>query len=491
MDCRLMRVLFATSEAFPLIKTGGLADVSGSLPRALLALGHDLRLVLPAYRAVLDQLPRSTLKTIASVAVGAYSASVLETRMPRTRLKVWLVHCPALFDRPGDPYHDALGRPWPDNDQRFLLFSRVVALLALDRCALDWRPDILHGNDWQTGIALALLSLEAQRPGTVFTIHNLAYQGLFPYESFAASGLPPQLWHYSALEFHGQWSFIKGGLAFADRINTVSPTYAREIQTETFGAGLATLLQHRRSALSGILNGIDTDAWNPGTDAHLVQRYNRRTLTAKTRNKLALQEQLGLTQDAGVPLMGFVGRLVEQKGVDWLLDVLPQVLAQNVQLALLGSGAPQYEAALQALAVRFPGAVSINVGYSEALAHRIEAGVDLFLMPSRFEPCGLNQMYSLRYGTLPVVHRVGGLADTVVDPADDEATANGFVFSDPSPGALAGALARALQSYRDEAAWRRLQLRGMGLDFSWRGSAAAYQRLYEEVLQDRGAQLSG
>lgn len=486
-----MRVLFATSEAFPLIKTGGLADVSGSLPRALLALGHDMRLVLPAYRAVLDQLPRNALKTIASVTIGEYSASVLETRMPRTRLKVWLVHCPALFDRPGDPYHDAQGRPWPDNDRRFLLFSRVVALLALDRCDLGWRPDILHGNDWQTGIALALLSLEAQRPGTVFTIHNLAYQGLFPYEAFATSGLPPQLWHYSAFEFHDQWSFIKGGLVFADRINTVSPSYAREIQTEAFGAGLATLLQHRRADLSGILNGIDTDAWNPGTDPHLAQRYNRRTLTAKTHNKLALQQQLGLAQDADVPLMGFIGRLVEQKGIDWLLDVLPQVLAQNVQLVLLGSGAPQYEAALRQLAARFPGAVSINVGYSEALAHRIEAGVDLFLMPSRFEPCGLNQMYSLRYGTLPVVHRVGGLADTVVDPADDEATANGFVFSDPSPGALAGALARALQSYRDQAAWRQLQLRGMGLDFSWRGSAAAYQRLYEDVLQDRGAQLSG
>lgn len=486
-----MRVLFAASEAFPLIKTGGLADVSGSLPRALLALGHDVRLLLPAYRAVLEQLPRKTLKTIATLVLFDQPVTLLETRLPRTRLKVWLVHCPAYFDRPGDPYHDAQGQPWVDNDRRFLLFSQVIQLLALDRCTLGWQPDIVHCNDWQTGMVPALLSLESRRPATVFTIHNLAYQGLFPFEAFAANDLPPQLWHYSALEFHGQWSFIKGGLVFADRINTVSPTYAREIQTEAGGAGLATLLQHRRAALSGILNGIDTDAWNPGTDPYLVQRYNRRTLVAKTRNKLALQEQLGLQQDATTPLLGFVGRLVEQKGIDWLLEVLPTVLAQNVQLALLGSGAPQYESALRQLARDYPTAVSINVGYSEALAHRIEAGADLFLMPSRFEPCGLNQMYSLRYGTLPVVHRVGGLADTVVDDADAAIGANGFVFSEPSASAFAETLARALQCYGNTDAWRELQIRGMSQDFSWRASALAYQALYEDALQARAPQLSG
>lgn len=484
-----MRVLFATSEAFPLIKTGGLADVSGALPRALLALGHDVRLVLPAYRTVLEQLPRTAVKTIATLAIGEHAIQLLETRLPRTRLKVWLVHCPALFDRAGDPYHDAAGRPWDDNDRRFLRFSQTIALLALDRCGLDWRADVLHCNDWQTGLAPTLLSLEAQRPATVFTIHNLAYQGLFPYESFAATGLPPHLWHYSALEFHGQLSFIKGGLVFADRINTVSPTYAREIQTEAFGAGLAPLLQHRRAALSGILNGIDSDAWNPGTDPHLAQRYNRRTLSSKTNNKLALQEQLGLAQDADAPLLGFVGRLVEQKGVDWLLEALPALLRQGAQLALLGSGAPHYEDALRRLAKAHPRSMAATIGYSEALAHRIEAGVDLFLMPSRFEPCGLNQMYSLRYGTLPVVHRVGGLADTVVDASD--ADGNGFVFDQPSATALTATLARALQSYGDTAQWRQLQLRGMGRDFSWRVSALAYQQLYEDALQARAAQLSG
>jgi starch synthase len=491
-----MRVLFATSEAFPLIKTGGLADVSGSLPRALLAQEHDVRLLLPAYRTVLEQLPRKMLKSIATFAVGEHVITLLETRLPRTRLKVWLVHSPALFDRPGDPYHDAYGQPWPDNDRRFLVFCQVAALLARDRCNLAWQPDILHCNDWQTGLAPALLSLERQRPATVFTVHNLAYQGLFSYASFAASGLPHYFWHYSALEFHNQWSFIKGGLVFADRLNTVSPTYAQEIQTEEFGAGLAALLQYRRNALSGILNGIDADAWNPGTDPHLVQRYNRRTLTAKTSNKLALQEQLGLTPDAAAPLLGCVGRLVEQKGIDWLLEVLPAALAQGAQLALLGSGAPEYEAALQRLARLYPSAVSVNVGYSEALAHRIEAGADLFLMPSRFEPCGLNQMYSLRYGTLPLVHRVGGLADTVVD-VEAGAEANGFVFAEPSAAALAATLARALQIYGeqhsgdDQRGWRQLQLRGMSQDFSWRSSAAAYQRLYEDALQARATQLSG
>lgn len=484
-----MRVLFATSEAFPLIKTGGLADVSGALPRALLSLDHDVRLVLPAYRAVLAQLPRGAIRTIATLAIGEHPLQLLETRLPRTRLKVWLVHCPPLFDRAGDPYHDELGRTWADNDRRFLRFSQVIALLALDRCGLGWQPDIVHCNDWQTGLAPALLSLESQRPATIFTIHNLAYQGVFPYESFAASGLPAHLWHYSALEFHGQMSFIKGGLAFADRINTVSPTYAQEIQTEAFGAGLDMLLRHRRAALSGILNGIDTDAWNPGTDQHLVQRYNRRTLTAKTRNKLALQEQLGLATDAQAPLLGFVGRLVEQKGVDWLLATLPDALEQNVQLVLLGSGASHYEDALQRLAVAYPRSVSVNIGYSEALAHRIEAGADLFLMPSRFEPCGLNQMYSLRYGTVPLVHRVGGLADTVIDA--DAADGNGFVFDSPSAAALGDTLARALQNYGDSARWRALQLRGMGQDFSWRASALAYQQLYLEALQGRGTQLSG
>ncbi|HSB95577.1 MAG TPA: glycogen synthase GlgA [Spongiibacteraceae bacterium] len=486
-----MRVLFATSEAFPLIKTGGLADVSGSLPRALLALGHDVRLIMPAYRSVIDKIPSKATKTIAVITIAEQTATIIETRLPGARLKVWLVACAAYFDRPGDPYHDAQNQPWTDNDARFLLFARVVAQLALDRCALAWRPDIVHCNDWQTGLVPALLSFEANRPATIFTIHNLAYQGLFSYASFAASGLPAALWHYAALEFYDQWSFIKGGLVFADRINTVSPSYAAEIQTAAYGAGMEALLQHRRAALSGILNGIDIDAWNPGTDPHIAQRYNRRTLNMKVHNKLALQEQLGLQKSAATPLLGFVGRLVEQKGVDWLLAILPAILAQGVQLALLGSGAPRYEAALQQLALQNPQSVSINLGYSEALAHRIEAGTDIFLMPSRFEPCGLNQMYSLRYGTLPVVHRVGGLADTVIDAGTQAATAgNGFSFNEPSAVAFEATLARALQIYRQPDAWRLLQLRGMSEDFSWRSSARAYQQLYEDALQARAAQFS-
>jgi starch synthase len=485
-----MRVLFATSEAFPLIKTGGLADVSGSLPRALLALDHDVRLVLPAYRTVVEKLPKKSVKTIAVLTLAEHIVTVLETRLPGTRLKVWLVACPVYFDRPGDPYHDEENQTWPDNDARFLLFSRAVALLAMDRCALAWRADIVHCNDWQTGLVPTLLNLEPQRPATIFTIHNLAYQGLFPYASFAASGLPPQLWHYAALEFYDRWSFIKGGLIFADRINTVSPTYAVEIQAAANGAGLDDLLRHRRAALSGILNGIDTDAWNPGTDPHIAQRYNRRTLNLKVQNKLALQKQLGLREDADTPLLGFVGRLVEQKGIDWLLEILPAALEQNAQLVLLGSGAARYEEALQQLALQYPASVSVNLGYSEALAHRIEAGADLFLMPSRFEPCGLNQMYSLRYGTLPVVHNVGGLADTVLDAGDGTHDGNGFSFSEPTVEAFEATLARALQIYRDGKHWRRLQLRGMGQDFSWRSSALAYQQLYEDALRARAAQLS-
>ena len=480
-----MRVLFATSEAYPLIKTGGLADVSGSLPRALLSLGHDVRVLLPAYTDAVTKARTVGLKKISELNLDGHTVNVLETRLPGTRVKTWLLDCPMLFDRPGNPYLDDSGQPFLDNDRRFLLLSRATAELAVNRGGCDWQPDVLHCNDWQTALAPALLSTETERPATIFTIHNLAYQGLFSYDTFLATQLPSHFWNYDALEFHGQLSFIKGGIVFADRVNTVSPTYAQEIQTPQFGYGLDGLLRHRGPHLSGILNGIDDEEWNPGTDKYLEHRYNRRALAPKMQNKRALQRELNLPCDEAIPVIGFIGRLVEQKGVDWLLDCLDALLAHNAQLVLLGSGEQQYETVLRDIAEKYPQQIAVTIGYNEMLAHRIEAGADIFLMPSRFEPCGLNQMYSLRYGTVPLVHRVGGLADTVVDlnaNTSAEGTANGFVFISPTADAMRDTLVRALQAFADKKCWRQVQLNGMTRDFSWRYSAQAYEQLYRDAL---------
>ncbi len=482
-----MRILFATSEAYPLIKTGGLADVSGSLPRALLSLGHDMRVLMPAYADALTKARSVGVKKVSRLNLYGHTVDVLETRLPRTRVKTWLLDCPELFDRTGNPYLDSNGQPFHDNDRRFLILSRAAAELALNRGGCHWQPEVLHCNDWQTALAPALLSLEAQRPAAIFTIHNLAYQGLFSYKTFLTTQLPSHFWNYDALEFHNQFSFIKGGIVFADRVNTVSPTYAQEIQTAQFGYGLDGLLRYRGAHLSGILNGIDDEEWNPGTDKYIEHRYNRRTLAPKMQNKLALQRELNLPCDSTIPVFGFIGRLVEQKGIDWLLTCIDTLITHNAQLVLLGSGEQSYETALRDIAKKYPQQIAVTIGYNETLAHRIEAGADLFLMPSRFEPCGLNQMYSLRYGTVPLVHRVGGLADTVVDTNDAsiaEGTANGFVFGHPAADAMRDALIRALQTHADKTRWRQIQLNGMTRDFSWRCSAQTYEQLYRDALND-------
>ncbi|HSH28318.1 MAG TPA: glycogen synthase GlgA, partial [Thiohalobacter sp.] len=410
------------------------------------------------------------------------------TRLPDSRLRVWLVDIPEYFDRPGNPYLGPDGQDWPDNAQRFHAFARTVVELALDRAGLDWQPDLVHCNDWQTGLVPALLSLEPTRPATVFTLHNLAYQGLFPWETFRDLGLPGHWWSLHALEFHGQLAFIKGGLVFADWITTVSPTYAREIQTPAFGGGLEGLLRVRADRLRGILNGVDYRIWNPAQDPHLPQPYHSRSLAGKAVNKAQLQREFGLPRQPQAPLLAHIGRLVEQKGVDLLLACLPRLLASGAQLVLLGSGQPQLEADLRALRDRYPDRVGLRLDYDEALAHRIEAGADIFVMPSRFEPCGLNQLYSLRYGTVPVVRRTGGLADTVID-ADATTlaagTATGFVFADPTATALEAALRQALALYRQPRVWKQLIRTAMRQDFSWKRSAAQYLELYETALAGR------
>ncbi len=410
---------------------------------------------------------------------------VLEGRLPGTDVVVYLVDAPRCFDRPGNPYSGPDGTDWPDNAQRFATFCRAIVELCQDRAGLDWRPDIVHCNDWQTGLVPALLSLESPRPASVFTVHNLAYQGLFDKSHFRTLGLPYTWWSMHALEFHGRLSFIKAGLVYADALTTVSPTYAAEIRTPEFGCGLDGLLEHRAAQLTGILNGADASVWNPASDPLLDTHFSRDSLRGKDANKQALQRVFDLPTAPRIPVFAHIGRLVEQKGIDMLLEILPELMQRPLQLVMLGSGHAHLETALRAAQARYPQQLGMRIGYDETLAHRIEAGADAFLMPSRFEPCGLNQIYSLRYGTLPIVRRTGGLADTVVDttPATlDAGTATGFVFDSASPEALLASIDRALRLYALRTVWTRVIKNAMAQDFSWTRSAQRYLDLYQSLI---------
>ncbi len=479
----MSKVLYACSEAFPLVKTGGLGDVAGSLPPALLKKSQDVRLVLPAYPEVLEKI--RVRKVLASCSYYELNIEIIETRLPGSNVIVWLVDCPAAFNRPGGPYVDEDGQEWPDNALRFAIFCHAVVDMSLNKFQLDWLPDIVHCNDWQTGLIPALLSLHAERPVTIFTIHNLAYQGIFEAQTFADLHLPDALWHMNGLEFYGRLSFIKGGLVYADEITTVSPGYAREILQPEFGFGLDSLLNHRVKHLTGILNGIDDKRWNPGTDNFLKQKYNRRSLNKKSINKTCLQKELSLPIDASVPLIGMIGRLVEQKGLNIILQCLPELSTLPVQLVTLGTGEAYFENRLTEWAETHSDRMKVIIGYDESLAHRIEAASDIYMMPSSFEPCGLNQLYSLRYGTLPIVTNVGGLADTVTHASEiniGNGTANGFVLQDHSAESLFSAARSALKLYTHTRVWRQLQITAMKGDFSWRTSAEQYIKLYRLAL---------
>jgi len=488
-----LKILFAASEALPLIKTGGLADVSGSLPAALRAHGHDVRLILPAYPAALRRA--GAVQAVATLRLPGVKEPVhlLAGNLSGSGVPFYLVSAHEHFDRGGNPYTDLTGHDWGDNADRFELFCRVIALMARDRVSLDWRPDLVHCNDWQTGLTPLLLADQTDAPATLFTIHNLSYQGLFDEAAFTRIGLAPELWSPSGLEYHGGFSFLKGGITYAQRVNTVSPTYAQEVQAPRLGYGLDGLLRHLNGRFSGILNGIDYREWDPVIDPHLVRNYGPGRFDLKQANKLALQEEFGLPQDPDTLLFGYIGRLVEQKGVDLILETLPRLLTQEgVQIVLQGTGDKKLEAALQEAQERHPDRVAVFLGYDEAKAHRIEAGADCFLMPSRFEPCGLNQLYSLRYGTVPIVHRTGGLADTVVDatPANLEAgTATGFVFEHANLEGLWYAMSQAISlRNRSLEEWRQIALTGMQQDFSWEASARRYEEVYLDAIAERQAE---
>ncbi len=483
-----MDILFASSEAHPLIKTGGLADVAGSLPRAIRNLRHDIRIIIPAYQRILKQADNLTLAAHLELEGVNTPVRLLAGRLPGSAVKLYLVDSPVHFDRPGNPYTAGDGGPWPDNAERFTTFCRAIQAVAEDRAGLDWQPQIVHCNDWQTGLVPPLLATRAEGPASVFTIHNLAYQGLFDWNTFEALNLPADFWSMEAMEFHKQFSFIKGGLVFADWLTTVSPTYANEIQRAEFGYGLEGLISHRRHNLTGIVNGVDYSVWNPGRDTQIPVQYNQRSLFHKAANKQALQEHFGLPVDSSRPLLAVISRLVEQKGIDLIMDIVPELVARDVQLVILGSGDPLIEAAIGKARAEWPQHIAAFLGYNEALAHRIEAGADIFLMPSRFEPCGLNQIYSQRYGTIPIVRHTGGLADTVTDTTPEtleNSTATGFSFTATTATALLAAVTRALQYYQDSEAWQQIMINGMKQDFSWKRSAEQYLDLFEKVLTTR------
>ncbi|WP_407276752.1 glycogen synthase GlgA [Halothiobacillus sp. DCM-1] len=481
-----MKILFATSEMFPLIKTGGLADVSGALPLALQALGADIRVILPHYAATRMEWFEPDGKVWQPVILGQ-PLTIRSGLLKDSRLPIYLVDHPVFSARQGNPYMGPDGNPWHDNPDRFALFCRAVVDFAMRDDADHWRPDIIHSNDWQTGLIPALLS-ETQSIKNVFTIHNLAYQGVYDRATFERLGLPWSLWRPDALEYWGNMSFMKGGIIFSDYITTVSPTYAKEIQTPKFGYGLDGLLQHHANKLKGILNGIGAD-WDPQTDHYLPFHFNQNDLLNKYEIKELLQQQMGLPIEPRTPLLVHIGRLVEQKGIDLLIQAIEQLPNEPVQFVVLGSGEHRFEQALRQLAAQRPQQVSVRIGYDEALAHQLEAGADAFLMPSRFEPCGLNQLYSLRYGTCPIVHRVGGLADTVVH-ADEahiaDGTATGIVIDHLDSAAIVWAIRYFQSLYANETVFRRIQAQGMSQDFDWMASARAYHAIYLDTLQDHG-----
>lgn len=481
----MTRILFATSEVHPLIKTGGLADVSASLPAALQELGQDVRLLIPGYSPVLDGLDDK--KTLATFVVfpGQSAVRLLGAKMPGTAVPVYVLDAPEYFCRVAGPYQYHLGGDWPDNAMRFGMLSKVAAMLGSANSPVNWRAELVHCNDWQTGLTPAYLHLDkGAHAKSLMTVHNIAFQGNFDRDWLKPLDLPQQVFDMHGVEFHGNLSFLKSGLHYANHIVTVSPTYAHEIQSTEMGYGMQGLLSARRSHVSGILNGIDENEWNPATDKHLAVRYDERDLARKTAGKLALQQRLGLDVSEQAPLLGVVSRLTYQKGLDMLLECLPTLLESGAQLVVLGSGEAELERRYQQLAQRYTKRVSVTVGFDEALSHQIMAGADIFLMPSRFEPCGLNQMYGMRYGTPPVVRRTGGLADSVLNANLEGGT--GFVFDDPSIHSLQQTIKWALDCYRDQKKFRGIQLNGMRRDVGWRHSAQLYIDLYRTVLDKPG-----
>ena len=485
-----MRILQVSAELFPLLKTGGLADVAGALPAALGAQGCVVRALLPGFPAVVAGL-RAPEKVGSFTTPWGEGVDIVLGELPGLgtaggALQAYVLVAPGLYDRPGNPYHDTQHNPYADNHRRFAALAWGAAHLAYGLDA-GWSPQLVHCHDWHAGLAPACMAYwdSPQRVPTLFTIHNLAYQGCFAAACFADLGLPASAFGVNGLEFYGQVSFMKAALVYADHISTVSPSYAREIQTPEQGFGLDGLLRSRAAQLSGILNGVDGSVWDPGHDALLAHPFDGRKLTGKALNKAALQTETGLDLLPDAPLFSLVGRLTEQKGLPLVLGGVEEVVGGGGQLLVLGSGDTALEHALAAQAQAHPGRMAVRLDYDEALAHRIFGGSDVTLVPSRFEPCGLTQLYGLKYGSLPLVRRVGGLADTVVDTdleSLDDRSATGFVFDDFDTTDYRRAVRRAFALYRRRADWSRVRQNGMRIASGWEQSALLYRDLYASLL---------
>jgi starch synthase len=477
-----LRLLSVASELYPLVKTGGLADVAGALPGAMAGAGVAVTTLVPGYPAVRAALTESVpVLRIASLMGG--EAVVLRGRA--AELDLLVLDAPHLFDRPGNPYLGPDGRDWPDNAQRFAALARVAADVAKGAIA-DWRPDVVQAHDWQAALVPAYFHYDGEpHAPVVLTIHNLAFQGRFPPYLLGELGFPAEAYALDGLEYYGDIGFLKAGLLFADHITTVSPSYATEIRTVAGGMGLDGLLAGRAADLTGILNGIDTDVWDPATDPCIAARFEAATLSARSANKAALQRSFGLSEDPDALLTGVVSRLTGQKGMDLLLAAMPDLLAAGGQLALLGSGDAALEDAFLLLAARYPDQVGCRIGYDEELAHGIQAGVDALLVPSRFEPCGLTQLCALRYGAIPIVAWVGGLADTVVNAnpmALERGVATGIQFQPDSLEALRAALLRAVGMFADKAVWRSMQANAMATNVGWSAPARLYAGLFHKLI---------
>ncbi|MBI3851869.1 MAG: glycogen synthase GlgA [Verrucomicrobia bacterium] len=480
-----MRILLASSELHPYSKTGGLADMVGALAKTLARAGHQIGVVTPLYREARERLPdlkRLDLPIDLPLGQRRLQAGVW-TIQPEKNLTLHFISQPEFYDRAG--LYQGNGSDYPDNAERFIFFSKCVAHLGRH---LPWKPELLHVHDWQTGLVPILMLHQnlqegwGQSPRTCLTIHNLAYQGIFSRAHYELTNLPVEYFNPNGLEFYGKMNCLKAGITYADVITTVSPRYAREITTEALGCGLDGCLRPRQNSLFGILNGVDYEEWNTIHNPFLKHSYSIRRLTGKTKEKCDLQKELGLPAHPDIPLFGSITRLADQKGVDIQQGALEEMLAATLQFVLLGNGSPSYEKAYQTLAARFPRKVAVKIGFDQGLSHRIEAGCDFYLMPSRFEPCGLNQMYSLRYGTIPIVRVTGGLDDTVIDASEDPKKANGIKFTDYSARALAKAMRKAMVLYEDKKLLRHYRNNAMAADFSWEQVSQQYLKVYKVAL---------
>jgi starch synthase len=480
-----MNVLQVSAEIFPLLKTGGLADITGALPGALQLAGCDVRVVLPGFPAILADLGDASVLADLTAPWGE-RLQVRQGKLRTLGLVAYVIDLPHLYDRVGNPYEDERRQPYVDNHRRFALLSWVAAQLAhgLDS---GWQPQVVHSHDWHAGLTSAYMAFmphQSPRVATVFTVHNLAYQGVFAPACFYELGLPHAAFTMNGVEFYGQVSFMKAGLYYADHITTVSPTYAHEIQTSEQGCGLDGLLRTRSASLSGILNAVDDAVWNPQADPYICAAFDVSNMAGKAQCKAALQKDLGLSVKADAPMFGVVSRLTSQKGLHLVLGVLDAIVARGGQLVLLGTGDAHLESIFKARAAQYPRAVSVRIGYDEPYAHQIFAATDVTLVPSEFEPCGLTQMYGLKYGSLPLVHRVGGLADTVVDCSLEnlaEGLANGFVFGDFTLKAMERAVARAFALYARQPEWEKVRACGMQQDLGWQNAARQYVTLYQHL----------